>query len=124
MLKYKTQRVVRCSDFDKLVRETYGKIYCFQQQEGCRDRGQYGFAVPDKWADDFENDEIPIQVNGEEMGVSFKSWLAVNDNFYSNTFHERLFWERNFYPSFEVLVNDLYEKGLIEAGDYVLDVDW
>lgn len=124
MLKYELKRIVSDSDFDALVEKTYGKKYCFQQQEGCRDRCQYSFSVPEKYAEDYDNDEIEIRVNGDEMGVSFKAWLAQEENFYVDEFSDRLFWERNFYPSFEVLVNDLYEKGLIEAGDYILDVDW
>ena len=124
MLKYELKRIVSDSDFDALVEKTYGKKYRFQQQEGCRDRGQYRLSVPAKYAEDYENDEIEIRVNGNEMGVSFKAWLAQEENFYVDEFRDRLFWHRNFYPSFEVLVNDLYEKGLIEAGDYILDVDW
>ena len=124
MLKYKLKRVVSDTDFDALVEQTYGKKYCFQQQEGCRDRGQYSFSVPDKYAEDYENEEIEIRVNGEEMGVSFKAWLEQDENFFVDEFHDRLFWYRNFYPSFEVVVNDLYEKGLIEAGEYLLDVAW
>lgn len=124
MLKYELKRIVSDSDFDSLVENTYGKKYCFQQQEGCRDRGQYRLSVPEKYAEDYDNDEIEIQVNGDEMGVSFKAWLAQEENFYVDEFSDRLFWYRNFYPSLEVLVNDLYEKGLIEAGDYILDVNW
>lgn len=124
MLKYELKRVVSDTDFDNLVEETYGKEYCFQQQEGCRDRQQYRFSVPSEYAEDYDNDEIEVRVNGEEMGVSFKAWLDQNENFFVDDFRDKLFWHRNFYPSFEVLVNDLHKKGLIEAGDYVLDVDW
>lgn len=124
MLKYELKRVVSDLDFNSLVKQTYGKKYCFQQQEGCRDRQQYRFSVPDQYAEDYDNDEIEVRVNGEEMGVSFKVWLAKEENFFVDELHDRLFWHRNFYPSFEVVVNDLYEKGLIEAGDYILDVDW
>lgn len=124
MLKYELKRVVSDCDFDALVEKTYGKKYCFQQQEGCRNREQYRFSVPCEFSDDYDNDEIEVRVNGDEMGVSFKTWLAQEENFFDNWFDECLFWHRNFYPSFEVVVNDLYEKGLIEAGDYVLDMDW
>ena len=34
-----------------------------------------------------------------------------------------MWYERNFYPSEEMIVNDLYEKGLLEAGEYEIDVD-
>ncbi len=35
-----------------------------------------------------------------------------------------LFCERNFYPDLHTIANDLYERGLIEAGEYVINIDW
>jgi hypothetical protein len=35
-----------------------------------------------------------------------------------------MFWERNFYPDTYTVANDLYDKGLIEAGDYIINIDW
>ena len=35
-----------------------------------------------------------------------------------------MFWERNFYPHVEMVMNDLHAKGLVEAGEYVIDIDW
>lgn len=35
-----------------------------------------------------------------------------------------LWWERNFYPSVEVVANDLHARGLLPAGEYTIDIDW
>ena len=42
----------------------------------------------------------------------------------SDTLGLQLFWERNFYPDVQMIANNLHAKGLIEAGDYVIDIDW
>jgi len=127
MISTRTELVIEVSDWDKLVTETYGRPYSFQQQDGCKERQRVHITIPDQPCD-FENDTIPEEVNGEEMGVSFKAWLErdpkqelPNDK---NSWSLELFWERNFYPDVQMIANDLYAKGLIEAGDYVIDIDW
>ena len=35
-----------------------------------------------------------------------------------------LWWKRNFYPDIEMVANDLHAKGLLEAGEYAIDIDW
>ena len=128
MLTYTTQRFVDVQDFDNLVVETYGKPYSFQQQDGCKSRGVEYFTVPLVHPYDFENDTIPEVINGNEYGVSFKAWLARDPKEWNGDLEDErfldLFWDRNFYPSIEVLANDLYSKGLIEAGEYVINIDW
>lgn len=128
VLTYTTQRFVDVRDFNNLVVETYGKPYNFQQQDGCKERGTYNLTVPEKYDCDFENDTIPEVINGNEMGVSFNAWLARDPKEWNgapkDTRSLDLFWERNFYPSIETLANDLYSKGLIEAGKYVINIDW
>lgn len=131
MLKYKTVNFVDVADFDNLVTETYKRLYSFQQQDGCKPRGIENFKVPMKYPYDYENNSILECVNGEEMGVSFKAWLERNPEQKLNTNDEwdrenglDLFWERNFYPCIDMVVQDLYEKGLIEAGEYVINIDW
>ncbi len=129
--------MIEVSDWDNLVTETYGKPYSFQQQNGCQSRGIYNLTVPSEYSNDEEmNDEIPFEINGEEMGVKFQVWLdtsveEVNQKFeeitgkpesYSN--QNDLFWDRNFYPDIETVANDLYKRGLIEAGDYSINIDW
>lgn len=128
MLNYELKRIVDCGVFDQLVEETYGKPYCFQQQDGCQSRGTRQFSVPSKYEIyDYENDSIPERINGEEMGVSFKAWLERDPEkpvMSNGRDYVRLFWERNFYPTLEMVVEDLYQKGLIEEGDYTIEIDW
>lgn len=128
MLKTTTQRFVSVQDFDNLVVETYGKPYRFQQQDGCKERGIYHLTVPEKYDCDFGNDTIPEEINGDEMGVSFKTWLARDPKEWNGSPEDErfldLFWNRNFYPSIETLANDLHSKDLIEAGEYVINIDW
>mgnify|MGYP001601335686 CR=1 FL=1 len=72
---FKTKKVIDVDDWDRLVIETYKRPYCFQQQDGCKDRGIFDFTVPDA-AEDFERDAVPEIINHNDMGVSFSAWLA------------------------------------------------
>lgn len=126
-----TQRnMIEVGDWDQLVEDTYGRPYNFQQQNDCQDRGTYTIRVPDPDAYDFENDTIPEKVNGSEMGVSFKAWLARDpeewggEDKLNKKFSIQLFWERNFYPAIEVVANDLHAKGLLPEGEYIINIDW
>lgn len=122
--------VVDCDEWDRLVEATYGRHYVFQQQDGCKNRGVRYLTIPDT-AEDYENDEVPEIVNGDEMGVSFKAWLERDPAQKLNTEKEwdreyglELFWQRNFYPDIQMVANDLHARGLIEAGNYMIDIDW
>jgi len=127
---YKLIKQIDCFDWDDLVMQTYNKPYCFQQQEDCQPRGSVSISIP---AEDYEEEmpaTIPFKINGEKMGVKFETWLnttvedinAKNPESYSG--QNGLFWHRNFYPSLQAVANDLYKKGLIEAGDYEIKIDW
>ena len=130
MLKYKNTKTIDVSDWDNLVQSTYGRPYSFQQQNGCQSRGTVGLSVPSDWTDDESMyDSIPEEINGEEMGVKFSVWLARDPkqplaDGREDDFGIRLFWARNFYPDLNTVANDLYAKGLIEAGEYVIDIYW
>lgn len=133
MLKYKNEKVVQVQDWDRLVREIYGKPYSFQQQDGCKERGTFNITIPYQYADDEDSDmhdDIPFRINGDVMGVKFQKWLSTTEEEINAEHPERyrgangLFWERNFYPSVYKLANDLHEKGLIDAGDYIINIDW
>ena len=78
MIKIKQRNQIEVDDWDELVSKTYGKIYSFQQQDGCQERGIVTIEVPNEEPDDFEETEIPFKVNGEEMGVSFETWLKTS----------------------------------------------
>lgn len=128
MIKTSNIKMIEVSDWDQLVIDTYGRTYSFQQQSGCKDRGVFKFTVPTDGYD-YENDTIPEEINGEEMGVSFKAWLTRDPKiWYGKTsdpdYYVDMFWERNFYPSIEILTNDLYDKGLLPAGEYAINIDW
>lgn len=147
MIKFKNKKVIDCFDWDKLVQETYKRPYCFQQQDDCQDRGQVGLTIPYTSYDEEMNDSIPEIINGEKMGVKFKVWLERDpeaplnptdeqlalSNYYfkenrdkwcSSPSNINLFYERNFYPELQAVANDLHSKGLIEAGEYTIDIDW
>lgn len=131
-LKYEEVRVIQLNDWDYFVKRVYGKIYAFQQQDGCQPRGTYFFSVPDEWYEDFEATEIPYKINGKEMGVSFETWLNTDPEDTKKYFEEprltdfnnRLFWYRNFYPDIGMIINDLHSKGLLESGEYMINIDW
>ena len=127
MTKFKTVTVINVRDWDDLVKETDGKPYAFQQQDGCKERQTVTLKAPCKGCD-FKNDTIPEEVNGKEMGVSFKAWLArdpkqpIEGQKYD--YQNNLFWERNFYPDVSMIVNDLHTKGLIPTGEFAIEIDW
>lgn len=116
-------------ELDALVTKTYGKIYSFQQQDGCKSRGVEHFTIPTT-EEDYENDTVPEIVNHEEMGVSFKAWLE-RDVKKPLSSHKKgdydgrvLWWDRNFYPHISMILNDLYKKGLIPKGSLSIEIDW
>lgn len=130
-LKVRVENVIDMNDWDNLVTETYGRPYSFQQQDDCKSRGVFRFSVPAE-ADDYDRDTVPEIVNHHEMGVSFAAWLKRDPNTPlandkdSNMikFNLGLWWDRNFYPDVQMIANDLHSKGLLEAGDYTLNIDW
>lgn len=123
-------KLISVQDWDKLVSTTYQKPYKFQQQDGCQGRGVFRLTIPSDSLDDQMEDDIPEEVNGEIMGVKFQKWLErdpkkpLDNKDYKYEWEIELFWYRNFYPDIYTVANDLHEKGLIEAGDYVIDIDW
>lgn len=125
-MKIKTEKVIHVSEWDKTVRETYGRPYSFQQQDGCKDRGVVHLKVPDD-AEDYENESVPEEINGEEMGVSFKAWLERDPKqpvAGRTDYAIDLWWSRNFYPAVQMVANDLCSKGILEAGNYTIEIDW
>jgi hypothetical protein len=123
----RTINLIVLSDFDRLVSDTYGRPYSFQQQDGCKGRGieQYSIPIENPW--DYENDIVSPD-DEDNMGVSFEAWLARDPS--EPLPNQRydwdldLFWERNFYPSVEMILADLYKRGLIPAGELAINIDW
>lgn len=128
-MKIRTEKMIDVSEWDKLISETYGRPYTFQQQDDCRSRGIFRLTVPAE-ADDYENESVPEKVNHPEMGVSFAAWLArdpkqkLSDPTAQEDYCLDLWWGRNFYPDVQMVANDLHAKGLLEAGSYTIDIDW
>lgn len=122
MIKYKVIKVIDCYDWNNLVRNTYGKPYNLQQQDGCMERQRIQITVPPDGLDDFENDTL--EESEDDMGVSFKAWLEKDPNEISDNFQRELFWERKFYPELSTVINDLYKKRLLDAGEYEIDINW
>jgi hypothetical protein len=121
--------MIEVQDWDELVEKTYGRPYSFQQQDDCKERGTHELTVPDS-AEDYENDTVPETVNHPDMGVSFAAWLArdpkqkLNAESWDSESGIRMWWERNFYPDVQMIANDLHARGLLDAGKYVIDIDW
>lgn len=129
----KNVQMIDVNDWDDLVRSTYNRPYCFQQQDGCKERGIYTLVVPTSKIDveEFENEQIPEEVNGEIMGVTFAAWIARNPEQSLNSKDQfdrehglKWFYLRNFYPSIESVAFDLYKKGLLPSGEYIINIDW
>lgn len=123
-------------DFSKIVSKIYGRPYTFQQQDDGRDKDQgtvFIFTVPVKpeMLNDYENNSIPEEVNGDEMGVSFESWLKrdpkqhlKDDEDGHKEYAINLFWDRNFYPSVYMIIDDLHKKGILSEGKYIMYINW
>lgn len=128
MLKYSIQKVIDLWDWDELVIKTYNRQYSLQQQDGCKERQRVYITIPQQTECEYKNTTVPEIVNGKERGVSFKAWLERNPaqklEGQEYDFELSLWWNRNFYPDVQMVANDLHAKGLIEAGDYVIDIDW
>ena len=120
-LEARKVNMISDSEWDEFVKSVYGKPYCFQQQDGCKERGVFEFSVPGStW--DYENNSIESSdSDNDEMGVSFQAWIDTN---HLEMPWCEMYWERNFYPDVSMIINDLYKKGYIEEGDYCISIDW
>jgi len=128
-MKIHTIKVIPVSEWDKLVTETYGKPYSFQQQDGCRPREMFEISVPDICEYETPHAEIPEDWAGNIMCVDFEVWLKTDPETQKarngwDDYKLESFWNRSFYPSLEMLINDLHKRGLLEEGEYSIDLDW
>ena len=126
-MKITNEQIIQVQEWDSTVKETYKRPYSFQQQDGCKSRGIFRITIPDE-AEDYEKNTVPEIVNHEEMGVSFEAWLKrdpkkpLKNN--KDDHSLKLWWNRNFYPDVQMIANDLCKKGIIEKGNYIIDIDW
>ena len=112
MLKYTEKRVIDDTDWDDFVKSVYKRPYKFQQQDGCKSRGIYSFSVPPRCIED--RDE------SYDSGVPFDEWINATPP----SDMEHMHWERNFFPDVTMIIDDLYKKGLIESGNYIININW
>ena len=126
-MKIKNTKTITVQDWNDCVVDAYGRPYNFQQQDDCHERGTLHLTVPCA-AYDFENETIPETDSENTMGVSFNAWLArdpkkkLKNQEYD--WELELWWERNFYPNIQMVANDLHNRGLLEVGEYVIEIDW
>lgn len=122
--------IIEVSDWNEFVEDIYGKPYNFQQQSGCRDRGVFDITVPnEEMCEDELPSSIPEKINGEHMCVKFEVWENTDPQTHKQSnnwadWETNLFWQRNFYPDINTLANDLYNRSLLEAGNYLINIDW
>lgn len=127
-MEIKTVKMIEEREWSAFVSKTYGRLYRLQQQNGCYARQLVYITAPNEDAELDLPDTVPEIVNGKEMGVNFNAWLArdpaqkIEGRNYD--FELTLWWHRNFYPPVEAVANDLYKRGLLPAGDYVININW
>lgn len=134
-LEFEIRKVVEEGCWNFFIENTFNKgpyTYNFQQQDGCRERGPYLVEVPPSEEDlldgpELLNEEISYEVNGEMYGVSLETWLNTSKvdtaSKLEKDYLNDLYWCRHFYPRINELVNHLYKLGLIEEGDFYIEID-
>ncbi len=115
-MEIRSVKMIDSFAWDRLVQDTYGRVYCYQQQNGCRDRGTFELTIPASVEE------------GTEGSVDFLIWLERDPKepipHQEHDFELEIFWEREFYPDIQSIANDLHSKGLIEADEYIINIDW
>jgi len=94
--------------FSQYVSEHYKRPYCLQQQGDKLSNGSAVF----------------LSVPGEGCGdhyeaVSLEEWLNTPVDAYKYDFE----FTRECYPELEIVASDLHAKGLLAAGEYIIQVD-
>ncbi len=100
------------ASFSEFVSEYYQRPYRLQQQGEMM--GQNTFV--NETVGSYDWDEVGVASAEEEMA----EWLAVDHTAYKYRFE----FEREHYPSLEVVLWDLYRKGAIPAGTYHIYCWW
>lgn len=126
--KCENKKVIHYSDWNEFIYSIYKLPYNYQQQNDCQNKS-IEISIPRDILDNWDDgaDSIPYEVNGEEMCVKFDTWK--NSDFkemckhFDGEWRARLFYERNFYPDINPLLDDLYKRGLLEEGEYLILVD-
>ncbi len=91
-------------------------------------------SIPQIDPEDYEDTDIPFGPGGtvtssnedQPIGVSFAAWLARDPKVWKGSprYMKDMYWERHFYPSLDMILNDLHAKWHLPAGEYVIHIDW
>lgn len=89
-----------------------------------------------EWIQRDRNEPIPISEKDIEAYEALKNSSISNKSFYdpNNESNKKsrevggllntLWWEREFYPDLNELLDDMLSRGLIEEGEYEMEIDW
>lgn len=126
-LEYQNLRVIENYKWSEFISSVYNLPYNYQQQNECQNTN-FEFNIPnDLEEEDLGSDSIPYEVNGKDECVKFDVWVNSKLEDISKNFEYEsdavIFYNRNFYPSIFQILNDLYNRGLIEEGDYLIRID-
>ncbi len=97
MLKYQLKKVVWEADLQDLIQVTYGRRTEWSAEQEMGQNETRDFTVP----------STKYLWSGEQE--TFDRWLAGEDMAD---------------VSMQLILNDLHERGLVEAGEYVVEVYW
>lgn len=126
-MKTRTVQVIEVDDWNKLVTETYGRPYNLQDQDTYFNNGVcLPLSVPELETNDNEADDDVPEKLGEGGMVKLATWLARDPQTpeFPYSWERELWWYRDFYPDLAALANDLHERGLLPAGEYMIHVWW
>jgi hypothetical protein len=119
-MRIENVKLIGETEFSRLVSETYGRPYQLQQQDNCMGQDEIErVTVPDEGIDidddarfaEWRDADVPDPV-GVLHGETRWDWEV------------ELYWQREYYPPLQELVNDLHERGLLPQGDYVIHASW
>lgn len=121
-IEFESVCILDVNEWDEIVQEYYDKPYDFQQQDGCKERQIVELHVPDISPEDFEDLSFKEYKEGC-TGVSLERWKNTDS---SEKFGKigTIVWGRNYYPHVSMVVNDLYSKGVLPEGKYLINIDW
>lgn len=114
---FKTVKTINAEDWSLFIQKTYGRSYAISLQKEYVSKQIVKLSCPCE----------PIDFKDDTNGASFKTWLERDpDKILPNNspFSTRLWWESNFYPHVSMIINDLHSKGLLEEGDFYIELDW
>lgn len=116
-LKTKKVDLVWSVTWNNFVRKVYGVPYDISVQEI---EDSFEFTVPIRGAEDYQNESYDDIRKKGENGVKFGVWASTKPVGVEKDSAEMQNWEMEFYPCFDMLVNDLFTRGLLPMGNYVM----